>query len=293
MVWLYVLCAVLILSNGILLVKIVLLHKAADEIRTELGIKLDYDTNTLLLLSSGDRHMRRLAADLNVQLRLLRRERRRLQTGDRELKEAVMNISHDLRTPLTAICGYTELLEKEDMPDTVRQYIRIIANRIDALKQLTEELFTYSVVTSAQQYESRKPVSLNKALEESVAAYYAALKEKSIVPRISITDHPISRQLNPDALARILGNILHNAVKYSGGDLQITLADDGEMTFTNSAPQMDEIKAGRLFDRFFTVQDGRDSTGLGLSIAKSLTEQMGGNISAQFSNGSLTVRVVF
>ncbi len=293
MFWPYVLCAFLVLVIAVLVIKVVLLHRAADEIRAELGARLDTDTNTLITISCGDRHMKRLAADLNTQLRLLRKERRRLQSGDLELKEAITNISHDLRTPLTAICGYMELLRREDTSDTVRHYLGIITNRIDTLKQLTGELFTYSVVTSVNLYESRKPVLLNQALEESIAAYYAVLKEKNIIPQINITGQKISRFLNADALSRVFGNILNNAVKYSGGDLKITLLDSGEIVFSNSAPQLDEIKVGQLFNRFFTVEDGRGSTGLGLSIAKALTEQMNGKISAQFSNGKLNIYIAF
>ncbi|MEA4964626.1 MAG: HAMP domain-containing sensor histidine kinase [Oscillospiraceae bacterium] len=293
MLWLCMLCAVLALVIVVLIVRVALLHKAADEIRKELGARLDNDTNTLITLFSDDRHMRRLAADLNAQLRLLRRERRRLQSGDRELKETVTNISHDLRTPLAAICGYMELLDREETSDTVRQYLRILSNRIDTLKQLTEELFTYSVVTSVDHYASREPILLNQALEESIAAYYAALKGKHITPQINITEQKIWRHLNADALSRIFGNVLNNAIKYSGGDLKITLSDGGELVFSNRAPQLDEIKVGRLFDRFFTVEDGSGSTGLGLSIAKSLTEQMNGTISAELRNGILAIRLVF
>ena len=88
--------------------------------------------------------MRHLANTINRQLRKLRTERRRFQQGDLELKNAVTNISHDLRTPLTAICGYLELLEQEEKPETVSRYIGIIKDRVDILAQLSEELFRYS-----------------------------------------------------------------------------------------------------------------------------------------------------
>lgn len=293
MLWLCVLCALLALIVAVLAVKVMLLHRAADEMRAELGARLDTDTNTLITVSCGDRPMRRLAADLNTQLRLLRQERRRLQSGDLELKEAVTNISHDLRTPLTAICGYLDLLKREDKPETVSRYLAVIENRTEAMKQLTEELFRYSVITSASNDMCYEDVSLNSVLEESVSAYYAALKSSGITPVITMPERKIQRRLDRRALSRILGNIIGNVVKYSDGDLEITLSEAGEIDFTNSASQLDEIQVGKLFDRFYTVEAAKKSTGLGLSIAKSLTEQMNGTISARYNNGKLNIHIAF
>jgi len=293
MLWLCVLCGLLALVIAVLTIKVVLLHRAADEIRAELGARLDTDTNTLITVSCGDRHMRRLAADLNTQLRLLRKERRRLQSGDLELKEAVTNISHDLRTPLTAICGYLDLMKQEDKPEAVCRYLAVIENRTEAMKQLTEELFRYSVITSASNDMKYEDVVVNSVLEESVSANYAALKSCGIAPVITMPDCRIQRRLDCRALSRVFGNIISNAVKYSDGDLEITLSKTGEIDFTNSASQLDEIQVGKLFDRFYTVEAAKKSTGLGLSIAKALTEQMNGVISAHYYNGKLNIHIAF
>ena len=286
-------CILLAVVTVLLLIKIALLRKAADEIRAEFAARLITDTNAGIGISSNDRKMRRLAADIDRQLKLLRKEHIRYAQGDRELKEAITNISHDLRTPLTAICGYLELLEREDTSETVRKYLGIIANRIGALKLLTEELFKYSVVISVNRYDSREPVSLNQALEESVAAYYGVLKEKGITPEILIPEAPVERRLNQTALSRILGNVISNAVKYSDGDLRIILTGQGAITFSNHAAQLDEVTAGRLFDRFYTVENGQNGTGLGLSIARVLTEQMGGSITASTEKGVFSIKIQF
>ena len=96
-----------------LITKIIFIEKSIDEIHTEFQERLSSDTNTLIDISSSDPHLRKLASEINIQLRLLRKERHRYQQGDLELKEAITNISHDLRTPLTAINGYLDLLERE------------------------------------------------------------------------------------------------------------------------------------------------------------------------------------
>lgn len=98
---------------------------------------------------------------------------------------------------------------------------------------------------------------------------------------------------DPTALRRVFGNILNNAVKYSDGDLQVTLTADGAVTFSNHASGLDQVQTERLFDRFYTVETARGSTGLGLSIAKLLTEEMGGVITATYEDGQLRIRVAF
>ena len=91
----------------------------------------------------------------------------------------------------------------------------------------------------------------------------------------------------------MLGNLLNNALKYSGGDLDVALEPDGAITLSNAAPGLDEVQVGRLFDRFYTVESARHSTGLGLSIARSLTERMDGTVSAQYEDGRLIIRLCF
>ena len=126
--------------------RLYLLRRAIREAADELDEKLRTDTNTLISISSGDRAMRALAARMNRQLAALRRERLRLQNGDAELKAAVTNISHDLRTPLTAICGHIDLLSQETLPESAARRIEIIRERAETMRDLTEELLKYSVI---------------------------------------------------------------------------------------------------------------------------------------------------
>lgn len=291
--WLELICAALGISVLLLLVKIHLLRRSAEEIRREFSLRLEQDTNTLLSISSRDRAMGRLASEINGQLRLLRRERRRFQQGDQSLRDAVAGISHDLRTPLTAICGYLDLLEQEEKSRAAAQYLAVIGGRVEHLRELAEELLRFSVALREEEELPLEEVSLNRAVEESVAAYYAALREKDVVPSISLPGAAVLRRLNPGALRRILDNLLSNALKYSGGDLSIVLSEDGTLTFSNTAPGLTAVTAQQLFDRYFTVETGRNAAGLGLSIARSLTERMGGSAQAQYREGVLTITVRF
>ena len=289
---LLIIIGILLLIIFVLLAKVYFLRKSAQEISEAFRDRLTADTNTLIDISTRDPYMRQLAADINMQLRLLRKQRHKYLTGDRELKEAVTNISHDLRTPLTAICGYLDLLDKEDKSENTSRYLSLIGNRVEAMKQLTEELFRYSVILSTGDLVL-EPVCVNGVLEESIAAFYGALTSRDIQPEIHITENRIERQLNLEALGRVFSNILNNALKYSDGDLAITLRDDGDIIFSNTASGLNEVQVGKLFDRFFTVEAARNSNGLGLSIAKTLVEQMGGFILAELENKKLNIRIQF
>ena len=293
MLWLWLFISGLILVIISLFIKIHLLRKSAKEIECSFSERLLTDSNTLIDISSNDKRMRHLANEINIQLRKLRDERRKFQLGDLEVKAAMTNISHDLRTPLTAICGYLDLLEQEEKSETVNRYTAVIRNRTEMLKQLTEELFRYSVILASAEALKIEPVVINNVLEESIASFYTILKEKQISPKIIIPQKKIVRNLDRSALSRIFANLLNNAIKYSNGDLEVTLSENGEIRFINHASDLSEIEVGKLFDRFYTVNNARNSTGLGLSISKALVEKMNGTISAEYHDGMLTICIRF
>ncbi|MDE6531671.1 MAG: HAMP domain-containing histidine kinase [Lachnospiraceae bacterium] len=289
----WILCGILLISVLVLAAKIVLLKRSMDEICAEFKEHLLVDTNTLVSISSNDTHVKKLAAEINAQLRLLRKQRRQYLNGDRELKDAITNISHDLRTPLTAIFGYLDLLETEEKSERVTSYVMAIQNRAEVLKQLMEELFRYSIIVSVHEPMQLAPICVNNVLEESLVSFYAALAKHGITPQIDIAEKKIIRTLNRTALLRVFNNILNNAIKYSDSDLKVELLETGEIIFSNAAKNLDDVQVGKLFNRFFSVETARNSTGLGLSISKTLVEQMRGTITAQYHDGILSICLDF
>ena len=288
----WLICAVLAVAVAVLAIKIRIMQKSMDEICACLAEHLSSDTNRLISVSSGDKYVRRLAGEISRQLAELRCQRLKYIGGDRELKEAVTNISHDLRTPLTAICGYIDLLESEEMTENTKRYLAQIKGRTEALKSLTEELFRYSVVSSVSEmnYEN---VNVGKALEEALLSFYGAFGQKNITPQISLPEDAVVRTLDAAALSRVFENIIGNALKYSDGDFYVTMEKTGVITFSNTSSALSSVDVGKLFDRFFTVDSARKTTGLGLSIAKLLTERMGGAISAEYKESKISIVISF
>ena len=290
--WLWVTIGIMAVIIITLIAKNHMLRKSAKEIKDAFAEKFITDTNTLIDISCGDKYMRDLANYINEQLHNLHKERHRFQQGDIELKNAITNISHDLRTPLTAACAYLDLLEQEEMSDKARHYLTQIHNRTEALKNLTDELFRYSVVTSSHELKPEK-VNMVNVLEDSLLAFYGIMQEKDIQPQIDLPESPVFRELDISALNRIFSNIISNALKYTDGDFSIYMKKDGIFVFSNTAENLNPLIVGRFFDRFYTVEANRSSTGLGLSIAKLLTERMGGLIKSDYINGKLSITVQF
>ena len=298
------LCGVTIV---LLSIKIMLMQKAANEIRESISYRLKTDTNTLIDIASRDKAMCALTESLNEELRVLRRQRLRYYQGNLALKEAVTNISHDIRTPLTAISGYIELMEKEKMSENIIRYLSIITERIEVLSRLTEELFQYTIavpdadnddigneyVLNSTEIKETTAEDLGKLLEESVLASYGALIQKGIEPDIQLPDKKVKCRINGRITQRIFENILHNTLKYSDGDLQIILNEQGEVLFINHAAELDAVQTGKLFDKYFTVENAKTATGLGLAIVRQLTEQMGGRINAWYEDGKLWLKLGF
>ncbi|MCR5539572.1 MAG: HAMP domain-containing histidine kinase [Ruminococcus sp.] len=288
----YGLVGILIAVVIVLSIKIYSLKRSAKEISKGFADKLQTDTNTLIDISSQDKDMCELADSINKQLVILRKEHLRYVQGDAELKTAITNISHDIRTPLTAIYGYLDMLQKTDDAEKQARYISIIKERAKMMKQLTEELFRYSVILSEEDDIKTETVNIGQALEDSIMGFYGALSEKGIVPNAVITENKIVRNLNKAYLSRVFSNLLNNAMKYSDGDLDITLSDSGVITFSNTAKKLSAVEVEQLFDRFYTVEVARNSTGLGLSIARTLVERMGGTITATYDEGRLIITII-
>lgn len=272
-------------------IRLAVFRKSLKEIEDSFVTAVKGDTNAKVSLSSNDRTLKNFADTINGELAELRQKELTYLKGDKEIKGAIANVSHDLRTPLTAICGYLDLIKDENDPEKIRRYLDIVRDRTLALRGLTEELFGYTLACDNAAEKDVRTLSVGAVLEETLLGFYEALSNRGITPDLHFSDGVFECIADKNTLVRIFENIIGNAVKHSEGDFAVALNDDGSIEFSNKAPSLDPVSVGRLFDRFFTVESGRTSTGLGLSIAKTLTQSLGGDISASLTDGVLTVKV--
>ena len=281
---------------AVLILKITILKGSIRQIRREFKERDELNSSAKIGISFRDADLCGLTDDLNKTLEKMRKKYNLYVQGDSEVKQTIGNASHDLRTPLTAIIGYLELAKgKMQAGEDITSYLDIIENRARYMKELTDELFEFSGIIGDNDREElqTEEIEINRVLEDSIIDYYSVLSENGIEPVVEITEEPVVRSLNRHVLERIFANLLSNAVKYSQGDLKITLAGSGEIIFENYAPEITEIQVQQLFDRFYTVRTGRNSTGLGLAIARNLVTRLDGTIDAKHIEKKLVIRISF
>ena len=276
-----------------LTLKIYFFKKSIKEIQKSLNSILKSDTNNLITISSSDKDIKFLAQNLNMELKDLRKQQLEYENGNHELKKVITNISHDLRTPLTAIKGYIDLMKNDSLSNNQKRYLDIIHKKSNELTELTEQLYDFSKTVDIGVKTNKEDCCINELLEDILVEHYTIFKENNIEPEIIICDEKVYRAIDKTAVIRVFENILSNIIKYSNGHFKVTLESNGKITFSNKATSLDATTVQKIFDRYFTVENAKKSSGIGLSIAKQLVELNGGSISANYVNETLIIEIAF
>lgn len=218
------------------------------------------------------------------------------KSAERELKQAIANISHDLRTPLTSILGYIQLIEKPEVTDEERkEYLAIAKDRAKRLQILLNDFFELSVIESVDYSLKLGKLGLNSIVEEIVINLYDKFNEQQIVPSIKIPQEQMNIIGDESAIKRVIENLVINAIRYSDGNVSITLERNNtkiNLTISNDVKDITEKDVELFFNRFYTADQTRSGkgTGLGLSIAKALMDKMNGKLSAELKDSWLYMK---
>jgi signal transduction histidine kinase len=256
-------------------------------------------TNSKILISSKDSLVRSLAVEINKSLEAKNSTEAEYKRMDRELRQAIANISHDLRTPLTSIMGYIQLIEDDSLPLSERkEYIDIVKKRSKALQMLIGGFYDLSRLEAKEYKFHLKTMNLYNLLSDIIASYYNDFVNSGIEPHIELEENIKPVIIDENAARRIFSNLMQNLLRYGKKEVAITLMQkEGYIStvFSNEATSLKEEDAKHLFDRFFTGDRARSdkSTGLGLAITKQLVEQMGHKISAKLENGRLSIEIMW
>lgn len=288
---LLLLTIILLFVSIFLILKLCIIKHSIKEIENTFTYILKSDTNNIISISSSDKDIKNLAININNNLIDLRKQTIQFKSGNQELKKIITNISHDLRTPLTSIKGYIDLVKKENLSSKQKQYLKIIEKKSNEMTELTNQLFEFSKLMDVD--IEKEECCINEILEETLVTYYNIFKERDIVPQVFISNKKIYKLLNKISIIRIFENILSNVSKYSTGDFKVTMDDNGTIIFSNKANFLDTTTVQKIFERYFSVENAKESTGIGLSIAKKLTELNGGTIKATYNNGYLLIEINF
>lgn len=240
-----------------------------------------------------DPKLEALAGQINRQSHFIVEAEAHRRRIENEFRQAAANISHDIRTPLTSIFGYIQLLEAENItPEEKLEYIAVVKNRTKRLQSLLNDFFELSVIESPDYPLTTEKLGLTALISDIVVEFYDAFNERGITPDIRLPEGNASVYADESAVRRVVENLLANTAKYASGQVDIRLEQQQEtvdLTIINDAKELAGSDVNLLFDRFYTADRARSAqtSGLGLPIAKSLMNNMGGTLTAELDGDKL------
>lgn len=283
----------------LLILKHIQLKKQIRNLSKQIMEVISGNSEKMLDISLIDRDLEQLAGILNEYNAGQRQTVARALRHEEHLKESIVNISHDLRTPLTVILGHLQLLIGEDLKTEQKQRVEIILRKAERMKDLAESFYDLSVMDAGQMNPRKEKINLSNLLINLIAENAPAFERRDICPKISIPQKSVFLSSDRSMLERIIQNLLTNALRYSAGTVRISLCQrgDGSIGLCMENPVLDsvELNPDRLFERFYTGDRSRNrgGTGMGLAVVKLLTEKLGGKVAAQVQSDRLVITLDF
>lgn len=268
------------------------------EITAKLSEILEQDTDEQVMVFTDDKTLKELCGQIN--LLLLDRQKMKADFRKQEIasKKMLANISHDIKTPLTVILGYLEIMRLRNSEDEALQKVETKAKQV---MDLIDQFFTLAKLESGDKNIEMVQVNINELCRENVLGYYELLVQKDYAVDIIIPEQHIFVQGDRESVSRILGNLLSNAIRYGSDGKYIGLFLREELDFVcidvvDKGKGIEKQFAASVFERLYTMEDSRNRSiqgnGLGLTIARNLARQMGGDILLQSEPGVRTVFTV-
>lgn len=280
----------------IVLTRYFLLKKEVKRTRKQLNEINNNKVEKKIDLNYFESEIEMLAVEINHQIDLIKQAKAEKRLSEHELKQAISYISHDIRTPMTSILGYIQFLESDDLSTEKRkEYTNIVKQSALRLKVLLEDFFELSIIDQLEYPMKIEKLKLNHAISEVLLAFYEEFNKRKIEPIILIPENEIHIMGDPSAVKRVVENLLLNSIRHSSGHVAIRLEKlDHTVQFLicNSVNQLSQHDLNHMFDRFYKADQTRTGkgTGLGLPIAKSLMEKMGGSITAELIENELCMK---
>lgn len=277
------------------MVRLFLLKKEIGKITTQLQSYTNRKNDKKVDMALIDKDIEKLGVEINKVIDLYVAENRKRIQFEMEQKQLIANMSHDLRTPLTSILGYIQMAEDQAISTNEREkFLTIAKERANRLEILLKEFFDLSVIESSDYTLKLKRINLRNILMDTLMSFYERFQEKSLEPTIHLPDEDIFIMADESAVQRVIENLLSNAVKHSNGKIKVLLETEestAKLIISNNVQSITVKDVERMFDRFYKGDQSRtsNSTGLGLSIVKSLMDKMNGTIDNQLKDDNLSI----
>lgn len=257
--------------------------------------------NRTQMLLTGDvnyREFNLLIDEINERIIEINKMQCEFLRKENEIKEMMANITHDIRTPLTSLDGYFQLLADAEDSGERERYIAIIKSRIESLNDMLEELFTYTKLQNESYEPEISKINFSKTVFDACFSFYDEFSKQGIEPKIDFCQEQVFINANEEAMRRVIQNVIKNAVVHGAKEVYFSLNKAGEKVVfacSNRTNETDNIDIERIFTRFYKADEARttNSSGLGLAIAHDFTIKLGGSIAAEVDGDIFTIRIEF
>ena len=286
---------------GIIILQSIIMWKYQRQVKDicrQLAFLMKHDSNMLIHREFGLGGIGMLSDRLNDLLELRRKEKQYYQEKETLIADTYTNLSHDIRTPLTSLDGYFQLMEACENVEEQRRYLSIIHERIHSLNEMLEELFMFTKLKNESYRLELTSCCINRILKETVFSYYDDWVRREIQPDIQITEEQLYIDGNKQGLSRIIQNVIKNGLDHGEKKIRIVLKreqNQAVLRIRNQVTASEQIDIEHVFDRFYKADAARSktSTGLGLSIAREFVRRMNGEIGAKIEENEFIVEMRF
>lgn len=254
-----------------------------------------HDSNKLISVDIHDKAVLELVSCMNGLLEEKRRVTIQAKNNERNFKDTISGISHDIRTPLTSLYGYFQMLQDVADGASKEKYTQIINSRILELQNMTEQLFTFVKLENPSYTLDCESVNLTQTLCDVMFSFYGDFEQNAMEPKVDLPSEIYHINANEAAVRRVLQNLVKNALTHGCRELSVGMKSRDEwveISVSNQVAEDESIDVSRVFEKFYKADSSRHksgSTGLGLFIARTLTERMGGKICAEVNGDVFTV----
>lgn len=293
-----VLSSTLLILCVILMGIIVFIKRQIQDICRQLSFLEEQESNMLITTQTVWFGIGDLVEKINRIILANRKRKKEYLEKEQRVQQVYTNLSHDIRTPLTSLDGYVQLLAESEDKERQKEYLKVVRERISSLKDMLEELFVFTRLKDESYRFELSKICVTRLLKETVFSYYDDWNRQGIVPQFSIEEGDIFIEGNVSALNRVFQNIIKNGLVHGEKNIIISLTKTERevmISFGNAMKHPEDVDVGQVFERFYKADRSRsrNSTGLGLSIAKGFVERMNGTIEARLEDGQFVICVKF
>lgn len=255
--------------------------------------ELERGSHMELGVQCRQRDMLALCRKLNGLQKLHHQKQIQYERAERQLKQNITGLAHDIRTPLTGAAGYVQLAQECAEPGRQDYYLQVASGRLQELGDMLEELFLYTRLTSEEFTPDMCEVQVLPLLSDCLVGLYHRFEEKGISPQVDFAQEGFRVRADEECLRRIFHNLIQNALLHGSGDIVIRQEKE-ILVFENTVSETSRPDPEHIFDRFYKADSARrkGSSGLGLFIVKELAERMGGSVHALIEGDTLRITLI-